>query len=60
MARDFETDPEFQSKLARPLGLAAFKALVRVAFWPETLPRDANGKIMKSDLKTVFVGDVVA
>jgi long-chain acyl-CoA synthetase len=25
-----------------------------VVFWPETLPRNANGKIMKSELKKVF------
>ena len=40
--------------------LAAFKAPVRVAFWPETLPRNANGKIMKSELKTVFAQDPAA
>ncbi len=40
--------------------LAAFKVPVRVAFWPETLPRNANGKIMKSDLKTVFAQEAVA
>jgi len=35
--------------------LAAFKAPVKIAFWPETLPRNANGKIMKTELKKVFV-----
>ncbi len=40
--------------------LAAFKAPVRVAFWRETLPRNANGKIMKSELKSVFAGGPVA
>jgi long-chain acyl-CoA synthetase len=34
--------------------LAAFKVPVKVVFWPETLPRNANGKIMKTELKTVF------
>jgi long-chain acyl-CoA synthetase len=34
--------------------LAAFKVPVKVAFWPETLPRNANGKIMKSELKQAF------
>ena len=34
--------------------LAAFKVPVRVLFWPETLPRNANGKIMKADLKRAF------
>ncbi|ATQ44854.1 class I adenylate-forming enzyme family protein [Caulobacter mirabilis] len=40
--------------------LAAFKVPVRVAFWHETLPRNANGKIMKSALKDVFAGDAAA
>jgi long-chain acyl-CoA synthetase len=31
--------------------LAAFKVPVDVIFWPETLPRNANGKIVKKDLK---------
>jgi len=31
--------------------LAAFKVPVEVIFWPETLPRNANGKIVKTDLK---------
>ncbi len=35
--------------------LAAFKVPVRVVFWPETLPRNANGKILKTELKKVFV-----
>ena len=35
--------------------LAAFKVPVKVVFWHETLPRNANGKIMKSELKKVFV-----
>jgi long-chain acyl-CoA synthetase len=34
--------------------LAAFKVPVKVVFWPETLPRNANGKIMKTDLKKIF------
>jgi long-chain acyl-CoA synthetase len=34
--------------------LAAFKVPVRIAFWPETLPRNANGKILKKELKEVF------
>lgn len=34
--------------------LAAFKVPVKVVFWPETLPRNANGKIMKSELKKIF------
>ncbi len=35
--------------------LAAFKVPVRVLFLPETLPRNANGKILKKDLKALFV-----
>jgi long-chain acyl-CoA synthetase len=34
--------------------LAAFKVPVKVLFLPETLPRNANGKIMKRDLKSLF------
>jgi len=25
-----------------------------VVFWPETLPRNANGKILKTELKKIF------
>ncbi|HEX7947170.1 MAG TPA: class I adenylate-forming enzyme family protein [Phenylobacterium sp.] len=31
--------------------LAAFTVPVKVVFWPETLPRNANGKIVKKELK---------
>jgi long-chain acyl-CoA synthetase len=34
--------------------LAAFKVPVEVRFWPEPLPRNANGKILKTELKSVF------
>lgn len=34
--------------------LAAFKVPVRVLFLPETLPRNANGKILKKELKVLF------
>ena len=34
--------------------LAAFKVPVKIRFWPETLPRNPNGKILKSELKKVF------
>jgi long-chain acyl-CoA synthetase len=37
--------------------LAAFKVPVKVVFWHETLPRNANGKILKSELKKVFEGE---
>jgi len=34
--------------------LAAFKVPVRIVFLPETLPRNANGKIVKKELKSIF------
>lgn len=34
--------------------LAAFKVPVRIRFMAETLPRNANGKILKRDLKALF------
>lgn len=34
--------------------LAAFKVPVRVVFSAETLPRNANGKILKSELRRHF------
>ena len=34
--------------------LAAFKVPVAIRFHPETLPRNANGKILKRDLKALF------
>jgi len=34
--------------------LAAFKVPVKIEFLPETLPRNANGKIVKKDLKSIF------
>ena len=34
--------------------LAAFKVPVAIRFMAETLPRNANGKILKRDLKTLF------
>jgi long-chain acyl-CoA synthetase len=37
--------------------LAGFKVPVKVAFWPETLPRNANGKILKTELKKVFAAE---
>ena len=35
--------------------LAAFKVPVKILFWRETLPRNANGKIIKSELRKLFV-----
>jgi long-chain acyl-CoA synthetase len=34
--------------------LAAFKVPVKVIFFPETLPRNPNGKILKADLRKLF------
>ena len=34
--------------------LAKFKVPVRILFSEETLPRNANGKILKKDLKSLF------
>ncbi len=34
--------------------LAAFKVPVKIIFWPEVLPRNANGKIIKTELKKLF------
>jgi long-chain acyl-CoA synthetase len=34
--------------------LAAFKVPVRILFHPEPLPRNANGKILKNELKKLF------
>ena len=34
--------------------LAGFKVPVRILFSAETLPRNANGKILKRDLKALF------
>ena len=31
---------------------------VKVEFWPETLPRNANGKIVKTELKKVFAEEM--
>jgi long-chain acyl-CoA synthetase len=35
--------------------LAAFKVPVKVLFFRETLPRNPNGKILKNELKKLFV-----
>jgi len=34
--------------------LAAFKVPAKIKFWPDMLPRNANGKIIKSELKKAF------
>jgi long-chain acyl-CoA synthetase len=43
------TEEELRSFVAARL--AAFKVPVKIVFWPETLPRNPNGKILKSELK---------
>lgn len=40
--------------------LAAFKVPVQVRFVADTLPRNANGKILKKDLRGLFVGEAAA
>ncbi|HEX7885177.1 MAG TPA: class I adenylate-forming enzyme family protein [Phenylobacterium sp.] len=47
------TEAELRAHVAERL--AAFKVPVVVKFWQETLPRNANGKIMKSELKKLFI-----
>ncbi len=43
------TSDELRHHVAQKL--AAFKVPVEVIFWPSTLPRNANGKIVKKELK---------
>ncbi len=40
--------------------LAAFKVPVAVKFWAEVLPRNPNGKILKSELKKLFADEAAA
>jgi len=37
--------------------LAAFKVPVKVVFWPEMLPRNPSGKILKHELKKLFTNE---
>ena len=46
------TEAELRAFVAERL--AAFKVPVRVLFWHETLPRNANGKILKPELRKLF------
>ncbi|HQV02296.1 MULTISPECIES: class I adenylate-forming enzyme family protein [unclassified Novosphingobium] len=46
------SEAELQSHVRERL--AAFKVPVRILFHPETLPRNANGKILKRELKALF------
>ena len=48
------TEDELRAHVAERL--AAFKVPVAVKFWPEVLPRNPNGKIMKNELKKLFDG----
>ena len=48
------TEQELRSFVAERI--AAFKVPVKIQFRTETLPRNANGKILKSELKSVFAG----
>jgi len=48
------TEEELRHFVAQKL--AAFKVPVKIAFLDETLPRNANGKILKRDLKGIFGG----
>ena len=47
------TEDELRAHVAEHL--AAFKVPVKVKFWHETLPRNANGKILKNELKELFI-----
>ncbi len=46
------TEEELRAFVAERL--AAFKVPVKVIFWHETLPRNANGKILKAELRKLF------
>ena len=46
------SEPELRAHVAARL--AAFKTPVQIRFWPETLPRNANGKILKTELHKLF------
>ncbi|HEX7946297.1 MAG TPA: class I adenylate-forming enzyme family protein, partial [Phenylobacterium sp.] len=48
------TEEELRAHVAERL--AAFKVPVEIRFWHETLPRNPNGKILKSELKKLFEG----
>jgi long-chain acyl-CoA synthetase len=47
------TEEELRAHVAERL--AAFKVPVRIVIFRETLPRNANGKILKNELKKLFV-----
>jgi long-chain acyl-CoA synthetase len=49
------TEDELRAHVAERL--AAFKVPVAVKFWHEVLPRNPNGKILKSELKKLFADE---
>ena len=49
------TEDELRGHVAERL--AAFKVPVEVKIWHETLPRNANGTILKNELKKLFEGE---
>jgi acyl-CoA synthetase (AMP-forming)/AMP-acid ligase II len=51
------TEAELQALVRRHL--AAFKMPVRILFSAETLPRNANGKILKPEVKKMFEAELV-
>ena len=50
------TEAELRAWVAERL--AAFKVPIKILFWHETLPRNANGKILKNELKKLFETEV--
>jgi long-chain acyl-CoA synthetase len=52
------TEAELRAFVAERL--AAFKVPVRIIFWPEVLPRNANGKIEKVKLRALFKDEAQA
>jgi long-chain acyl-CoA synthetase len=52
------TEAELRAHVAGRL--AAFKAPVRVRFWPGELPRNAAGKILKHELRALFADEPAA
>jgi long-chain acyl-CoA synthetase len=55
-----ETASEAELQAFVAARLAAFKVPVAICFVTDTLPRNANGKIMKKDLKALFADRVEA
>ena len=52
------TEKELRAFVAERL--AAFKVPVKILFWRETLPRNPQGKILKNELKKLFVDEGAA